>query len=522
MGNEKSLDRKKKVVMYGAGQKSHNVYHALLQCGYTVEYCVVTSDSVPESDFETIKVYPLRDRVREIIENDYQVVIASFQRYEAEIEANLEKNGVNNYWKASELPWSVDFQAYAVLDEKGCIEKICGAYTNDKKLSQDDHAVESFVQTKCPAEHTNEHKILFLVMISYPRQYKIIEALHRKGYEIEVLFWVNALGANEEKINQLRKISNRFHLCISVEEIMLYSASSEAKIMHIFADVNATIEVPQIIINFKNMFPSIVYDEYDIATEMYRQLKGDIWEKELFCLEHADGICHRGTEIKYLEKKYSICEKQIHLVDCCKDHSYTISKQKAETDELQLVYAGGLYAGAAYDDTKLMQVLEYADICKRNHTHFHVYPSSWDKAKLHTYFEKEKENEYFHMHPPVPFEDLCDEISQYDYGVMPAQKGFLEYAKEHGNLTWEQQMSSATNKKYDYLDAGLPIVAASQVEESMMLEADGVLIRWTDEEIEFDELRARRNEMKRRVVEVREKYRISKQLPRLIEFYNSL
>ena len=55
-----------------------------------------------------------------------------------------------------------------------------------------------------------------------------------------------------------------------------------------------------------------------------------------------------------------------------------------------------------------------------------------------------------------------------------------------------------------------------------MFEKDGVLLRKTDEEIDFDELRQKRNELKRKVIQIRDKHRISNQLSTLIELYDDL
>ena len=102
------------------------------------------------------------------------------------------------------------------------------------------------------------------------------------------------------------------------------------------------------------------------------------------------------------------------------------------------------------------------------------------------------------------------------------QSDILEYAENIGSWTREGIVYCWANKLYDYIDAGLPIVTTVPVEQTKILEKDGVLLRMFDEEINFDELRKRRNELKKRVIDVREKYRISNQLPALIEFYNGL
>ena len=53
----KILDKNRKIVLYGAGQKTHNVYNAFCMSGYTIAYCVVTNAADGVTDFERVKVY---------------------------------------------------------------------------------------------------------------------------------------------------------------------------------------------------------------------------------------------------------------------------------------------------------------------------------------------------------------------------------------------------------------------------------------------------------------------------------
>ena len=89
---KKKLNRKKKIVLYGAGQKSHSVYRALILSGYTIAYCVVTNNAIEESEFEEVKVYAFEKKKDEILEKGYQIVIASFQKFEIEIAEVIERD----------------------------------------------------------------------------------------------------------------------------------------------------------------------------------------------------------------------------------------------------------------------------------------------------------------------------------------------------------------------------------------------------------------------------------------------
>ena len=495
----------KKIVLYGAGQKAHTMRWALEYCGYEVVFCVVTNDVDENAYFEDLRVFSINSKIEQIKRAGYLIVIATFLRYEDGIEKSLQEKGLNNYWASRDLPWRIDVALY---------EKF---YLSDVGLkSKDDCAKEEKVITIVK-------KIICVVLIMNPRAFKIVQSLKKAGMEVTCLVWIEAYAVCNEKLAELSGMCDYCKVCTSVDELLEYCKMSNADVLHVFSEANSSIDLAQVLIMVKKGVPKVVFDEYDVVTEMYREVPQQTKDIELFCLEHADGICHRGTEVDYLsEQGYDVCRKRIHFMDYCGDNHYYESPQKAYENALELVYVGGLLAGKAYEEVRVNRILDFANLCQQNNCHLHVYPSSYDRVKMHEYVEMEKQNPYFHLHEPVPYERLCEEISKYDYGVFPAKKDFLEYAEQHGNYTKAQNIHSTTNKKFDYIEAGLPIITATQVAESKVFEEEGILIRKTDEELDFDELRARRNEMKRNVVAVREKYRISNQIGRLIEFYNSL
>lgn len=516
------LIKDRKIVLYGAGQKSHSIYEALCLSGYTIAYCVVTDNSVAVSDFEDVKVYPFVSKKKEIEECRYQLVIACAQKSEEEIVESIERSGIKEFWKTNEMPWSVDFEFYRNLGQQGYIDIIrTKYYSNMDKYNLDENIKSCIEQNIFPK--VNSRKILFLLIHVAPRAYKIIDGLHRNGYEIELIVWANALYLTKEKYNEFVKLSNQCRLCIDVEEVMLYCASTDAKILHIFSDANSDIELAQILINGNKVFPKIVFDEYDVMAEMRRNIPQRTIEAEKFCFQYADGLCNRYTCMEYLEEKgYQICKKRIYFMDCCNDFTNYESPQKQEKDDLNLVFAGTLFSGKEYKTSKDGRFLELGILCKENKVHLHLYPIFYDETKLHEYLEMEKVNPFFHVHHPVSALILAQELSQYDYGVTSVQSDIMEYSENVGSWKKESLIYSSANKLYDYLDAGLPIVTTIPVEQTKMLEEEGVLSRVYDEKIDFNELRRKRNELKKRVIEVREKYRISNQLPVLIDFYNRL
>ena len=78
------------------------------------------------------------------------------------------------------------------------------------------------------------------------------------------------------------------------------------------------------------------------------------------------------------------------------------------------------------------------------------------------------------------------------------------------------------NHFYDYLDAGIPIIAAVPVMFADFFEKQGVLIKWTLEDYDFNLLRKQRDVLRKNVSKVREELKVDKHIGELIEFYNSI
>ena len=299
---KKKLYKEKKIVLYGAGQKTHSVYNSLYMGGYTIAYCVVTSDYVEESDFEGVKVYPFSKKKSEIIQFGYQLVIACAQKSEEDIAENIERNGIKEYWKTNEMPWSVDFEYYRHLDSQDYLDIIRNKYYSNIDEYRLDENVKCYMEENMHRK-VNGKKIMFLLTNAAPRAYKIIDALHRKGYEVELIIWANAMYLTPDKYREFSAICEHCRLCIDVIEVMMYCAATDARILHIFSDANSDIELPQVLIHNKNIFPKIVFDEYDVMTEMRRCIPRRTVDSEIYCLKNADGLCNRYRCMEYLEEK---------------------------------------------------------------------------------------------------------------------------------------------------------------------------------------------------------------------------
>lgn len=521
---KKKIEQYKRLVIYGAGYLAKILNNELSENGILANYCVVSHKDKDVNSFENIPLYEFSDYVSDMQKNDVITLIAVTELYEQEIENTLIQNKIMNYLFITDYSRIItSFEKYSNKTEEEYLSEIAEWYIDKNKLTLKDlKPAKKHLEDIINSKKYYEDKIVFAVGNPSPRVVKMLGALHKRGYRVEILFYANT-WLNDNFYNQLTEISENYHICKTIEELMYYMIMSQAKVIHLFSHIGISY-IAFILIKQKELFPKLVFEQYDIANEMYitTYSSQNNFESERYCLEHADGLCCRGYEQEYLvrERQYKISGKIIKFFDYCQDEQID-ETIKCKRNELSLCYAGGIATEREWPGAPYACFLEFAELCKENKCHFHVYPSTWNEQRFVDYIELDKKSDYFHFHRPVPFEKLKEELSQYDYSVHLMKQGYLE--KEYsGYTTRNKTLYSVTNHFYDYLDAGLPIIAASPVKFARYFEKKGVLLRWTIEEYDFEELKSRRDELKNNVVIVREKLRIGQKIDDLISFYNKL
>ena len=367
----------------------------------------------------------------------------------------------------------------------------------------------------------NERKILLLVAKMSPRVVKIAEALKIKNFTIQILFF-RKRAFDKRYSEHIATIADSFHICECAEELMYEVALSKAKVIHCFSGMDA--DIAAVLIQQKELFPKIVHDKYDIVCEMYPDIRRrELYETDRFCLEHAEALCCRGYEQEFLMKDagYKISGDILQFFDYCNDAN--IEQRPPKKEILSVCYAGALSTEREQPGSPLACILEFSELCERNKCFFHVYPNEWDEIAYADYINLEKKNKYFRFHKPVAFEKLRKELSQYDYEVVPIKSSFRQL-EANPYLSKNKCIYAATNKLFDAVDAGMPVIAATPVKLAGYLEEKGVLINWCIEDFDFEQLRImkKRGDIYRRVAAVRKELAVSNHIDELIHFYDTL
>lgn len=215
----------------------------------------------------------------------------------------------------------------------------------------------------------------------------------------------------------------------------------------------------------------IVFDDYDVASGVVRPefLAANyptLQESERFCLEQADGITCRDLLLQSTKRRldYRIGRKLLYLPDCCwcDQEEESAWSKGIEADSLQLAYAGNMaiekYAPTPHPRDNFY-FLDFAREITASGIHFHVYPSpnfcDGFEEQLSEHLELAEKSAFYHVHRPLPADQLVSELSRYDLGLLSMWRETRDSNKAYLPVIFSH---STSNKLFDYMDAGLGIV----------------------------------------------------------------
>lgn len=505
-------------VLYGCGEIAVETYNILSNLGRMPRFAVVTDKSKGINLFfeDKLPIYEFKEKEEEIRKENIFMILAVNSVYEQEIKCLLQSRNINNYIAI------LDYDRLSLLylsrnkelSVEEWVQEIAEWHIDsvrDYTLSVENEIQKIKCRRKCAID---SKKIVFVIGMLTPRVIKIAQALKNMGYILEVYAYPNG-AMREICLEELRNLNIACVACKTMWELLYYLLISDGKVVHIFTHMGNA-HNDRIVIQLKALLPPIVYDEYDIAGGCYTNVSEETICNEKYCLENAGAICNRGFEIEYLKKEYSyrIVNPVIQFQDYCSENQYY---KKSDTQELSLCYVGGIALHPEFHEG----FMKIAQKCEYNHCHFHIYPAVFKEDAYDAYIEMEKKNKYFHFHQPVPYEKLVREIMQYDYGIFPLCRQALESSTWTYN-THEKLVYCVTNKYFDYLDAGLPIIAAHSYKQVQFFEELGVILSWTVDDYDFGELHRRKRELKEKVLVEREKLKMSNRIHELLELYDLL
>lgn len=334
-------------------------------------------------------------------------------------------------------------------------------------------------------------RVVFVSNFPVAREFKLASGLKRLGWEV-YLTSKNAPGFSDR---------SSFSACTrfsSEDDLIRLCAEIKPDICHVFTTYDYSYAL--FLLQYLKEIP-VVFDPYDLITGIFKDdfINQNSWlsnnvSSELYCLEHADGVCCRHLETQCY-KHAKMCQfknKRVLVLEGCLNESHEYV-DKIDPGGIHVVAVGGMYVEKNCPEYKGMGGnLWVAHKLLEAGLYFHVYPTpncytNGFEEDLSDYIELEKQtNGQFRLHRNVPYENLVQEISQYHIGlnvnssIKDINLDLLPY-HERKQTVFEYAIG---NRLFDYLDAGLPIIAEpamfkwfvrSLKKQGVVLDADPLL-----------------------------------------------
>ncbi len=304
----------------------------------------------------------------------------------------------------------------------------------------------------------NESVVVFVSEYPRGREYKLAAGLQQQGWTV-ILLCTNPPIFNDFKY---------FHTIINIssygpERLAALLDDVSPSICHIFTYYRYN--TAAFLLSAQRRY-AVVLDPYDLLSGMFTEayFVKNRWQQQQMlmeqrCLKLADGICCRHLETQVFARDV-LPRKQnrVLVLDGCMPVE-RVMRGPEELRDIKVVYSGQVSVeklNPAHNEG-LLWMAKRLLACGLG---FHVYPNAYSFADPDARFSEYRELEQtshgaFQLHCPVSFETLARELSQYDIGTlsMSPVKGEPAYLRTAAKMKY-----CTTNKIFDYLDAGLPVI----------------------------------------------------------------
>lgn len=524
-----------KILIYGAGCYANMAYEFMKSAGLKelIDSFVVTE----LKEYREIDGIPVRcvDDITFGDDEEMVIFIAVSRVYEKEIVQLLQKKHCLHMLKFANYIWNGDFieQLRTQSDEQfkeSIIEEYVWGGRSDSEFDFDKKRkeIESYISQR-NRDCIDENTIVFISGYLNPRSEKVIGALVKKKYNVIVLGYE---CCNELVIKEIKGNNITFFQCEDISDVFC-KAIQYNPLVYYYEPAWGDCSGPEIMIRHRNLFGKIVFATYDVLNDGYVQIPEKDKLMERYCLENADGVVWRWFSKEFLERKkgFEYKGKSIQFLDYCKggeldkniktDNMLKICFVQGGIYELldeNLLKNDGIYIEAARIDT-ILKKIGNIDGCI-----FHMFVGFCDANNRDRLRELESEYSNFKVFYGTAYSDLISRISEYDYGCLLTTDGrdIPELESINNAIYGSNYINSEANRFFDYLDAGIPIIATRPKKQCEYFDNLDVLVKMNISNIDIDYLKQNRTLYKKNVEKAKPEVLIDNQITRLIDFFKVL
>ncbi len=334
--------------------------------------------------------------------------------------------------------------------------------------------------------------ILFVQEFPCIRNYKMARALKSKGHKV-------SLAYTRAKLSQIYNLNDDvYHKLIPIADFrQLWDVSRLYDIVHCHNEPDV------LTVNCLAGDSPVIHDTHDLIS---------LREPKNVNFKFFEGIANRGSDGRVYSSHLQMSEAH-DMYGIEPDNSIVLYNYVSKDDvpfklkpkiskkdgEIHIVYEGGI--GVDIPHRNFMPI--FKEIAKRG-IHIHIYPAFHIKE-----YEREfSNNPYIHYNRPISPGDIMYEMSQYDFGIIP----FIE-SEENSRHT----NSMIPHKLFEYMAAGLPVIASDIKGVKYFIEKDNIGITYKNVDDIFNVI----GELEK--IKVKNKiYTIEDEIDKLVEFYHKI
>lgn len=386
-------------------------------------------------------------------------------------------------------------------------------------------------------QKVNYKQIVFMVGLksALPRHIKCASALRRKGYKVRfiILPYVNWEMVKDE----LNSSGVQVEQCISssIEEIM-YRMLQYKPLIYYFEDNWGDCTWSNIILSQKEIFGKIIVTRYDVLNDGVMRVSEYAKATEKYMLEHADGIIWRWFAKDRMEEKgMHFRGGSLQFLDCCSslniiealDKKKCSRKQSVDKSIKLVCVSNQLCHFLKCNSTDYMHVAlitEVMDAIEDIDCSFDLFV--WDLNDEEERQREELERKYHKLkiHTGIPHKITLERLKEYDYGVelFSGKKAIDENVEINGTLFSRIVEDSSTNRFFDYLDAGLPIIAIAPRRLIEAINKWNIVIPMDLTTLDINYLKEKKEYYKANVQIARLELSIDNQIDKMIDFMHEV
>ncbi len=529
------------IAIYGAGRYAQEIYPKLCEMGWKdrIACFIVTENGQQKFLFDKeIKQANTVNKGREA----RCILVAVNSAIEKDIVSEIEKKGLGDYVPLSRFliednDYRVLERKYRAQDFRQYIDYMAEAYEYqhvDEMIQKSRAKILEQIGQRIREKKRDTKQIVVIMAYCQTRYSYIFQAIIERGYRLTVLDYC------QYKPDWAKSLINQSNIevfsCFSLEDL-LYKALLYDPLVYYVLPKWSDASIAAIMIQQRRHFGKIVLELYDVMNGCYN-VDEKLLAIEKYALENADGVIWRYFAKEYLEQEFGFQYRgeMLQFLDCCSGDELN---GEIERDEkvLKLCLAFGSEEGLCGIKSEYTRrengylyfvsaqaIMEH--ITDREDVLVHAYIGTASESDREVLGEVEKRYSNFKVYYGTPYRELKKRLRNYDYGIRNYAGQYLmsddQYRKEGCVYLGGAYALSITQKSFDYIDAGLAVIAKDQEKLNDYLDKYGVIIRMDADQLDIDYLLKHKKQFRENAEKARMELSIENHIDELLAFFQRL